>query len=119
MDHITTGRNNEERAARFLEASGHIILERNWRKDRREVDIISETQEYIVITEVKTMIPGSCDRPQDIVNRKKQQHIIRTAEVYVWEKRLAKPVRFDLILIYENRDGFRIEQITDAFYPGF
>jgi putative endonuclease len=117
MDRIAIGRNNEERAARFLEASGHLILERNWRHDKREVDIISETREYIVVTEVKTLMHGSLERPQDVVNRKKQRHIIRTAEAYVWEKRLAKPVRFDLVLIYEGRDGFRIEHIPDAFYP--
>jgi len=117
MNHIDSGRKNEERAARFLEESGHIIRERNWRQGSREVDIISETDQYIVITEVKTMLDGSNERPEDAVNRKKQGRIIRTAEAYIWKHRLKKPVRFDVIFIYTHAGDTRIEHIRDAFYP--
>ena len=117
MNHINTGRENEAVAARFLEASGHTIRERNWRKGRWEVDIISETYECIIITEVKTLMEGSGERPEDIVNRKKQKHIIRAAEAYIWEQRLTKPVRFDVIFVFTG-GGNRIEHIEDAFYPG-
>jgi len=119
MDHIEYGRKNEDRATAFLERSGHTILERNWRYGKREVDIISETDEFIVITEVKSIHPGSDELPEDVVNRRKQQRIIRTAEAYIWEHRLRKPVRFDVIFITENREGVRIDHIRNAFYPGF
>ncbi len=117
MNHIESGRKNEERAVRFLEGRGHIIRARNWRKGSMEVDIISETDEFIVITEVKTMLWGSCERPEDAVNRKKQGRIIRTAEAYIWEHRLTKPVRFDVIFVCSDRDDLQIEHIRDAFYP--
>ena len=117
MNHIDSGRQNEERAARFLEESGHIIRERNWRQGNREVDIISETDDYIIITEVKTLLAGSSERPEDAVNRKKQGRIIRTAEAYIWEHRLIKPVRFDVIFIYTGPGDTLIEHIRDAFYP--
>ena len=119
MNHIESGRKNEERAARFLEEAGHVIRERNWRRGSMEVDIISETGEFIVITEVKTLLAGSGERPEDAVNSKKQGRIIRTAEAYIWEHRLTKPVRFDVIFIYSGMAEVQIEHIRDAFYPVF
>jgi len=117
MNHIESGRKNEERATRFLEEAGHIIRERNWRQGSMEVDIISETSEFIVVTEVKTLLQGSHERPEDTVNRKKQGRIIRTAEAYIWKHGLKKPVRFDVIFIYPGNAEVRIEHIRDAFYP--
>ena len=117
MNHIDRGRINEDRAAAYLERSGHTILDRNWRHRGLEVDIISETECFIVVTEVKSVIPGSTERPEDAINIKKQQGIIRTAEAWIWQHRPAKPVRFDVIFVGEGPSGILIEHIMDAFYP--
>lgn len=117
MNHIQKGKISEDRAAAYLEQAGHTILDRNWRHGRHEVDIISETDGFVVVTEVKSAVPGSTERPEDAVNRKKQLGIIRTAEAWVWEHRPAKPVRFDVIFVGEGPSGILIEHIRDAFYP--
>lgn len=38
--HLKTGATGEELACRYLERHGYSILERNWRYQHREIDII-------------------------------------------------------------------------------
>ena len=40
--HNEFGRISEDRAAAYLMARGYTIRERNWRFDRKEVDIIAQ-----------------------------------------------------------------------------
>ena len=44
----------ENMAAKLLQEKGYKILARNWRCGHLEVDIIAETDDYLVIVEVKT-----------------------------------------------------------------
>ena len=44
----------EDMAAKLLQEKGYKILARNWRCGHLEVDIIAETDDYLVIVEVKT-----------------------------------------------------------------
>ena len=52
--HLKTGATGEELACRYLERHGYSILERNWRHQHREIDIIAQWGETLVIAEVKT-----------------------------------------------------------------
>lgn len=48
------GRRGEDLAAAHLRSSGHVILDRNWRSRRGELDIVSLADGWVVVTEVKT-----------------------------------------------------------------
>ena len=119
MNHIEKGRRNEEIAARFLLSKGHQILERNWRSGKNEIDIISKSGTLLVITEVKTSLPGAASRPEESVSLKKQRSIIHTAGAYLSQQERMMEVRFDLIFVSAGRNGIELEHIEDAFYPLF
>ncbi len=44
----------EELATRYLSKNGLVILERNWRCDHGEIDVIAREKSDLVICEVKT-----------------------------------------------------------------
>jgi putative endonuclease len=48
------GQYGEELAARYLAENGFAILERNWRCEQGEIDIVAREDQALVICEVKT-----------------------------------------------------------------
>ena len=115
-NHIKTGKTGEDTACTYLAANGHIILERNWRYRHLEIDIISETTDFIIFTEVKTRSINNITEPWRAVNKKKQLLLIRAANVYILRKKIKKEVRFDIISIIIHPSGeTELEYIPDAF----
>ena len=117
MRHIQKGKNNENIAACFLQEKGYRIIKRNWRFGKKEIDIISEKDNLLVITEVKSRLTKSEVRPEESVSMKKQHLIIEAAEAFILQYGLDQEVRFDVIFVDNNQADIRIEHIPDAFYP--
>jgi putative endonuclease len=114
--HIETGRESEKIAARYLVSKGFRILETNYRYRSKEIDIIAMLKGLLVIVEVKTATHEGDERPDDLVNIRKQQHLVSAAESYIMTHNIDAEVRFDVIFVY-RAEGNRIEHIEDAFYP--
>jgi putative endonuclease len=51
-----TGRLGEDLAAKFIEAKGYKILERNFRTQFGEIDIIAKKNGVLIFVEVKTLL---------------------------------------------------------------
>ena len=66
------GKSGELQAITHLSQLGYKILERNWRHRHLEIDIIAESQDFIVFAEVKTRAQNSIGQPEDFVTRKQQ-----------------------------------------------
>ena len=107
------GREQEERAARYLEQNGCRILEHNFSGRFGEIDLIAADQETLVFVEVKFRKDPSSFDPALAVNRKKQEKISKTADYYRAIHRIPSdvPCRFDVVA--ETEDGIRWYQ--DAF----
>jgi putative endonuclease len=112
------GQQAETFAARFLVSKGYTIYHRNWRYFHRELDIVCGFQGMLVIVEVKARHQGSLPYPEDLLSPQKERLLIDAAEAYLQITGLELPVRFDLIVVIFHREGFEIEHIEDAFYPG-
>lgn len=78
-----TGRLGEEAAADFLRSKGYTIAEKNYRCRYGEIDIIAQSDNYIVFAEVKTRPKNSMLLPREAVDAKKQAKIIMAAEMYL------------------------------------
>ena len=63
----------EKYVAKFLKKNKYKILERNYRKNYGEIDIIAANQEYIIFVEVKTRHKNSMTQPADAVDKRKQR----------------------------------------------
>jgi putative endonuclease len=74
------GIEGEKLALHFLNSSGHIILETNWRKNHIELDIIARTKEELVIVEVKTRGSLFFGSPESFVGQKKMNIMAEGAE---------------------------------------
>ena len=86
----------EDAVCAELERRGHRILARNYRRRSGEIDIISETGEYIVFTEVKARKAGSMVSGLEAVDFAKKKKIIMTADSYLTENPCDLYVRYDI-----------------------
>ncbi len=100
--HNELGKKGEELATKFLQKNNYLILERNWRFKKAEVDIIAQKDTTLAIVEVKTRSSDYFGNPQDFVNQKKIKLLVEAINEYVISKDLDVEVRFDIISILKT-----------------
>ena len=115
-----TGASGEDRVASLLRKSGCTIVKRNFQCRFGEIDIIAETDEYILFVEVKTRKENSLVSGVESVNAKKQQRIMLTAEEYLSKTLCDKQPRFDVaeVTVFTRADnsiGYNLNYIKNAF----
>lgn len=111
------GQAGEEEAVKYLVERGYKILMRNWKAGKHEIDIIAETNEFIVFVEVKTRSEDFLINPSEAVTREKQRSIIFAADTFIKRYGIDKESRFDIITVIKKGLSFQTEHIEDAFYP--
>ena len=112
------GRRSESIAARILKREGYRILERNYRTDLGEIDIIARENKVLCFIEVKTRKNLLFGQPYEYVDKKKQRKILLTAQSYISKYNLHnEEIRFDVMSIHipEDKGTARYELIRDAF----
>ncbi|WP_299884726.1 YraN family protein [uncultured Lacinutrix sp.] len=114
--HNELGKKGEQLATDFLLKKGYDIIERNYRFDKAEVDIIAQIEETLAIVEVKTRSTIDFGNPQDFVKPKQIQRLVKAVDEYVTVNGLDVEVRFDIIAIVKDGKNFTIEHLEDAFY---
>jgi|SRR6185312_1445447 len=112
-----TGNAGEKLAAEYLIAKGYEIQHLNWRGEGCEIDIIANHNNTIIFVEVKTRSGSYFGWPEKAVNRAKQQHIARAANLFLEEYKIEKEIRFDIISIVRSKSQHEIYHIEDAFVP--
>lgn len=115
--HLQTGEKGENIACEFLTNKDFIIIEKNWRFKRTEIDIIAKHKKTIVFIEVKTRSKIQFGYPEVSVGAKKQKDICIAANHYLETNNLDYKVRFDIIAIHRIPNNWEIEHIEDAFFP--
>ena len=114
--HNELGEKGEQLAVDFLIKNGYEILERNYRFDKAEVDIIALEHDILAIVEVKTRSSLDFGNPQDFVKPKQIKNLVKAVDAYVIENDLDLEVRFDIIAIVNEKNRFEIEHLKNAFY---
>lgn len=110
------GKLGEDIAVKYLERKGYMVLTRNYRFGKVELDIICEYQKEVIFVEVKTRTSDVMAYPERAVGKTKQRNIRLAAENFVEENQITLPARFDIIAVVKG-EKFEIEHIEDAFYP--
>lgn len=115
--HNIFGQEAEKKAAEYLFDKGYIILEKNWRFMKMEIDIIAKNpeQDRIVVVEVKARKADSLIEPWEAVNKRKMRFLVKAADQYILSNDIGLETRFDIISMHPTRDGWVIEHIDDAF----
>lgn len=92
-------------AMSYLEERGYSVLEHHYRCPYGEADLVAldETDDYIVLVEVKTRRAASGDafgvRPEEAVDAKKQKRYRQIAQHYARDQSPIYALRFDVISI--------------------
>ena len=113
------GRHCEFMARTYLEQEGYLILETNWRSGHKEIDIIAQDGEMLVIVEVKARKNEDFMFAEDAVDERKIRNLVRATHNYILMKGLDCDVRFDIItLVLDDKGEYKLKHIKDAFLPG-
>ena len=114
------GDKGEDLASKYLKRRGYKILERQYRCQLGEIDIIASRKDFVVFVEVKTRFDNAYGTPASAVSYIKRKRIIQIASVYL-ERFPDKSARFDIIEVIGNmKDGkfhkVSIDHIENAFW---
>ncbi|WP_336128057.1 YraN family protein [Mesoflavibacter sp. CH_XMU1422-2] len=115
-NHNQLGKKGEQLAVDFLIENGYDIVERNYRFNKAEVDIIAQKKDVLAIIEVKTRSTTDFGNPQDFVKPKQIKNLVKAVDEYVTVNNLEVDVRFDIIAIVKEEQQFNIEHLEDAFF---
>lgn len=114
------GDRGEELAASFLEDAGYRVLERNYRFERNEVDLVCldvEQGREVVFVEVKTRTGDGYGPPEASVTEKKRRALIKVGRAYLHDRELeGTQARFDVIGILLTDRTTEIEHYKNAFW---
>ncbi|WP_435771161.1 YraN family protein [Nocardioides sp. SYSU DS0651] len=100
------GAYGEEVAARHLAGLGMAVLERNWRCDEGEVDIVLRDGATLVVCEVKTRSSLVAGSPHEAITDAKLARLKRLGERWALERGVRPAgIRVDLVAVLRPRSG--------------
>lgn len=112
----TLGDKGELLAADFMRRHGYEIVERNFRYDRAEIDLVARKGELIVFCEVKTRKSNAYGTGEEAVDSRKQAQIRKAADGYVSTRGVENSeFRFDVIVVDIRENTTSIRHIEEAF----
>lgn len=115
--HNDFGKDGERIAADYLKSKGYVVHHCNWRDGHKELDIVAQERDTLVVVEVKTRASTTFGDASDAVTPAKIRRIVTATDYYVNCYCIDLPVRFDVITIIGEGKESRLEHIIDAFYP--
>jgi putative endonuclease len=100
------GRYGERVAARHLVGLGMILLDRNWRCEAGEIDLVLRDGDVLVVCEVKTRASEGCGSPHEAITPDKLARLQRLALLWA-EAHGVRPseTRIDLVAVRKAPRG--------------
>jgi putative endonuclease len=109
----------ESVALKYLSSQGLILHTSNFHSRFGEVDIIMTDQDCLVFIEVKYRTSDRFGSPFEQVSVKKQQKIIKTAQLFLQKHSLSEyntKCRFDVVSLIGTTNNPKITWLKNAFY---
>lgn len=111
------GKEAEILAGHFYCEKGFLILERNYRYGRAEVDLILKNKDLLVFVEVKARRNEDFGTPENFMSKAQQTRVLKAADQYIYIHNWMSSIRFDILAVSISASGqYVIEQFEDAFY---
>ena len=114
------GIEGEARAAAHLVARGYRIVGRNVRAGGVELDLVATRGRLVVIVEVKTRRSRAAGAPEEAVDFRKRERLVRGANAWLaaYPGRVAR-VRFDVVACeWDAMRGWSLRHLEAAFDAG-
>ncbi len=112
------GKMGEQAAVAYLKKEGYKIWERNWYWDRKEIDIIAQQDQEIVIVEVKTREGDYFEEPWEAISLRKIRNLVDVADAWLNLRKIDLETRFDVIsIVYSDDVNYKLTHFPGAFIP--
>ncbi|HUL44867.1 MAG TPA: YraN family protein [Bacteroidota bacterium] len=113
---LKNGAVGEQLAIEYLEKKAYHILQRNYRFEHGEIDIVADDHGVLVFVEVKARSSREYGEPEEAVTESKRRKIRHTADGYLFENGIDDRIcRFDVIGIEFGQQRPVIRHLEDAF----
>ncbi|MBF0338555.1 MAG: YraN family protein [Nitrospirae bacterium] len=118
---LLIGKYGEWVAMCYLKELGYTIVEKNYRNDAGEIDLIAKDGQTVVFVEVKTRMSDTFGQPVEAITFRKRKKILNTALLYMQGISPEPSVRFDVISVKlthnQHSPIYRksLQHIKDAF----
>lgn len=112
------GRRGERLAEQLLLDEGARLLERNYRIEYGEVDLLLDDAGDLVAVEVKTRDVSDLEQPEEAVSWQQLRRIARSMATYAVENDLVdRTWRIDVVVIVLEPDGsvLRMEHLRSVY----
>ena len=111
------GREAEGLAERFLTRRGLVLVRRNYRCRRGEIDLVMRDSDTLVFVEVRRRTSRTFGGGRESVDLHKRARLVAAAEYYLAMHRTADdpPCRFDVVAIDGPARRVTIDWVRDAF----
>lgn len=98
MNSRDSGAHGEELALNMLKKAGYALVEKNFRAQRCEIDLIMRDGQTLVFVEVKARSASAYGLGREAVDPRKQRHIVKAAQLYLIKNdAMDIPTRFDVV----------------------
>lgn len=111
------GAYGEDVAARHLLGLGLVLLERNWRCDEGEIDLVLRDGATLVVCEVKTRSSDRAGTPHEAITDAKLARLKRLGERWAQERQVRPDgYRVDLVAVLRPRRGAAVVDHVAGLY---
>lgn len=110
------GKYGEDRASEFLERQGYQVIDRNWRCNIGEIDIVARDHDCLVFAEVKTRTRVGFGHPFEAITGAKIQKMRQLVGEWCRANKIASvQVRLDAISVLLTSGRVHIEHLKQVF----
>ncbi len=113
------GRFGEDLAESHYLSKGFVILARNWRWGRAEIDLIAGKEDLIVFVEVKTRKNADFGLPELMLAAAQKRRILNAAEAFLANLRPGLESRMDVVAVLLDADVPKLHVVEAAFIPNW
>lgn len=100
------GAYGEQVALAHLTERGMVLLDRNWRCDAGEIDLVLRDGDVLVVCEVKTRRSLACGTPHEAITDAKLDRLQRLGQRWVRDRGVRpEHTRVDLVAVLRPRRG--------------
>lgn len=112
-----SGEQAESLACAYLQEAGLVLVTRNYRCPRGELDLIMRQHDTLVFVEVRYRRSAAFGTPAETIDTRKRERLLAAARHYLLHRSPEQACRFDVIAI-SGRAPHNIEWIRNAIQAG-
>ena len=113
---LQVGHLGERMALNYLLNKKYVLMVRNWRHFKKEIDIILRHEHYIVFVEVK-LRSTFFSNLNHILSVDQENRLLEAMDCYIKEKKIDLEPRFDLIFVSNFKGKQKINHFPSHIQP--